>query len=345
MKRDFKLFVASPSDVTSERDSLAKVVEEVNLTHGRPLGYTIELLRWETHAAPSAGRGQGVINKLIGKYDIFVGIMWRRFGTPTGVAGSGTEEEFRIAYRAWKKNPSMLLMFYFCQKPFMPQRTDEVDQMRQVLLFRGELRGKALVWDYDAPETFSDTIRKHLCLRITNLIEESTARVVHKATPDDRTIGNFRSLWSRMAPELQNAFSVAYNENRRAGDPGIQTRDLFAAMLRVAGDQLAPIVSEIPKAALPKPVQGSVIEQPYIVEERPWLSHCVASSIRRLGKALPSGRPLTAADIFADIAKNGTGQSVALLRKHKIGPKQIDNILKKKGIDVVRTRSSHLIAS
>jgi hypothetical protein len=31
------------------------------------------------------------------KYDIFIGIISLRFGTPTGVAGSGTEEEYRMA--------------------------------------------------------------------------------------------------------------------------------------------------------------------------------------------------------------------------------------------------------
>ena len=214
---------------------------------------------------------------------------------------------------------------------------DEIDQMRRVLVFREEIDRQALVWEYDSPEKFAEAIRKHLCLRITRLIEERRPRRVQKARPDDASIENLRALWDHMTPELQQAFSVAYNENRMAGDPGIQTRDLFAAMLRVAGEQLTPIVSEIPESALPEAVQGSVAEQPYIIAERPWLSHCVASSIDRLRKVLPSGRHLSAADIFADIAKNGSGQSVALLRQHNIGPTEIDDILRRKGLDVLRT--------
>ncbi len=119
MFQHFRLFIASPGDVSSERNALLSgVVEEVNETHGAPMGYTIELLRWETHAAPSAGRPQGVINEQIADYDIFVGVMWRRFGTPTGEGGS-TEEEYRIAYGAWERNKSMPLMFYFCL--FLPK--------------------------------------------------------------------------------------------------------------------------------------------------------------------------------------------------------------------------------
>jgi hypothetical protein len=335
MSGQYRLLVASPGDVKTERDVLGRVISEINQTHGSPLGYSVEILRWETHAAPSAGRPQGVINDQIGNYDLFVGIMWRRFGTPTGIAGSGTEEEYRRAYSSWERNNSMPLMFYFCQKPFMPRQIDEIEQVKSVLLFRQELERKALVWDYQGPETFADEIRKHLCLRMERLVKEQ--RHTSRALPDDESINDLRALWGSMAPELQKAFSVAYNENRRAGDPGIQTRDLFAAMLRVAGEQLAPIVKEIPPSALPEAVQGSIAEEHYVVEERPWLSHCVASSISRLLRALPQGRALTARDIFADIAKNGSGQSVALLRKHKIGPKEIDEILAKNNIKVLKT--------
>jgi hypothetical protein len=28
--------------------------------------------------------------------------MWKRFGTATGIAASGTEEEFRLTYECWE---------------------------------------------------------------------------------------------------------------------------------------------------------------------------------------------------------------------------------------------------
>ena len=71
------------------------------------------------------GRPQGIINKQIGEYDIFIGMMWKRFGTPTGKAGSGTEEEFRLAYEYWETTKSVMILFYFCQAPFMPRVCDK----------------------------------------------------------------------------------------------------------------------------------------------------------------------------------------------------------------------------
>jgi hypothetical protein len=256
MTTDFKLFVASPSDVKAERDSLDAIVCEINATHGEPLGYQLQLVRWETCVVPGAGRPQQVINDQIGAYDLFLGIMWRRFGTPTGVAESGTEEEYRIAYRAWEEKKILDLMFYFCKKPFMPCTIDELDQMRSVLNFRHELEGKAIVWDYKDEQEFPNIIRQHLCKRLTRAVRERQGAVVHKAVPDDKTIFILRDVWPKMDQDLQQAVNMAYNENRLKGDAGIQTRDLFAALMKTTPPTLKTIIDEIPQDALPEPISS-----------------------------------------------------------------------------------------
>src|SRR5438552_9057076 len=113
-----RLFVSSPSDVQRERESLPAVIDEINTTIGQRLGFIIELVRWETHCHPAMGRPQSVINNQIGKYDIFIGIMWKRFGTPTGEADSGTEEEFNLAYDEWRRAKELHIAFYFSQAKY-----------------------------------------------------------------------------------------------------------------------------------------------------------------------------------------------------------------------------------
>src|SRR5688500_12688313 len=110
------VFVASPGDVAQEREAVAEVISEFNSTWGRRLGVFLEVVRWETHSFPAAGTdAQSVINEQIGdEYDIFIGILWKRFGSPTGRAGSGTEEEFIRAYSRFRANPATVrIMFYF----------------------------------------------------------------------------------------------------------------------------------------------------------------------------------------------------------------------------------------
>src|SRR5687767_2232153 len=90
-----RIFVASPGDVSQERDIVSVVVQELRRTIGDIRGVELETVRWETHAWPDIGEdAQDVINSQIGEYDVLVGVMWKRFGTPTKRAKSGTGEEF-----------------------------------------------------------------------------------------------------------------------------------------------------------------------------------------------------------------------------------------------------------
>ena len=95
-----KCLIASPGDVTQERDICETVFEDLNRELGSVLKFRIESVRWEKDAHAGCGEyGQEVINRQFDDlYDLFLGIMYSRFGTPTPVAGSGTEEEFNIAY-------------------------------------------------------------------------------------------------------------------------------------------------------------------------------------------------------------------------------------------------------
>src|SRR5216683_2760313 len=165
-----RLFVASPGDVASEREHLARVVSELNVTIGSYKGLTVEFVRWETHCTPAMGRPQRVITAQIGSYDVFVGVMWRRFGTPTEEADSGTEEEFRTAYNCWLKDNSVHILFYFSQKPFMPRTDEEVEQVRKVLRFRGELEEKGLIWEYRDNDDFPNVVRPHLSRVLLDMV-------------------------------------------------------------------------------------------------------------------------------------------------------------------------------
>jgi len=159
--RKVRIFCASPGDVGEERDRLQQVVQELDRQLGDALGITLELKRWETHTFPAMGRPQGVVNKQIGPHDIFVGIMWRRFGRPTGEADSGTEEEFRRAYATWERDSSPHIMFYF-RESLQPNTSETPEQVEKVLAFKQELMNKGLIGEYSDPHDFERTIRDHL---------------------------------------------------------------------------------------------------------------------------------------------------------------------------------------
>jgi hypothetical protein len=158
--------LASPSDVDSERQAASRVVEELNRTIAPHVDYDIRLSRWETDVPPGADEGgpQGVVDQrlAIADADVLVGVFWRRFGTPTGDAGSGTEHEFRLAYEAWKKSARPRLMIYFSNRPYTPQSTEDLEQWSQVLRFKENFPKEGLYWNYKNVSEFEALVRVHL---------------------------------------------------------------------------------------------------------------------------------------------------------------------------------------
>jgi hypothetical protein len=144
-----RLFLSSPGDVTAERDRVRSVVTRLNRQWGDVYDVEMEIIDWRTHVAPNLGRPQAVINKQIGDYDIFLGIMWKRFGTPTGVADSGTEEEFNIACANREKFQKPRILFYFSKAEYSPKDRAELKQWDRVLEFKEKLQKMALVWEYE----------------------------------------------------------------------------------------------------------------------------------------------------------------------------------------------------
>jgi len=118
------------------------------------------------------GRPQGVINAQIGAYDIFVGIMWKRFGTPTGIAESGTLEEFNLAYEHWQLDNNFPVLFYFSQAKYKPNSISEIEQAAKVLAFKEQLATKGLVWEYPNAASFPDVFRPHLTRILFEMFKE-----------------------------------------------------------------------------------------------------------------------------------------------------------------------------
>lgn len=166
-----RVFVASPNDVAEEREALEEVIRELNIVLSRKHGIQLDLVKWETHAYPSFGEdAQSVINEQIADdYDIFIGILWKRFGTPTGRAKSGTIEEFNRAYARFQQNPSQIrVLFYFNESPVAPSEMDP-EQLKHIRQFRDELGEKGgLYWTYTDIEEFTSLARLHLSQHVND---------------------------------------------------------------------------------------------------------------------------------------------------------------------------------
>lgn len=191
------VFVASPSDVDDERGKLEDVIRELNIAWSRELGIRLDLVRWETHAYPGMGvDAQDVINEQIpDDYDMFVGIMWCRYGTQTARAGSGTIEEFDRAKKKHDSDSSSIkLMMYFKDEAIPPSRLDPT-QLIKVNEFRDSLGDEgALYWKFSGIDQFEQLIRLHLTRQVqawkarldnSDFIQERTTKADKDIPTDD----------------------------------------------------------------------------------------------------------------------------------------------------------------
>jgi hypothetical protein len=166
-----RVFVGSPSELSEERVRLDEVVREVNLLAGVTLGLRLELVKWERDTYPGIGaEPQNVIDEQIGDtYDIFMGMLWTKFGTPTHDADSGTEHEFQRAYLRHKKDPDKLkIMFYFKDGQISPSQLN-AEQLLKVEQFKKKLGESGLLyWTYKTTDEFANLTRIHLTKQLQN---------------------------------------------------------------------------------------------------------------------------------------------------------------------------------
>lgn len=170
----YTLFVASPSDLQEERQAVDEIVQELNLGYGNHNNLMIEVLKWETHSAPGISNfhSQDIINQDIGnEYDLFLGLLWKKFGTKTKSADSGTEEEFLLAYnRFMEGKENFQILFYFKTAP--PKTMNDINwkDLQKIEEFKNSISEKnVLYWEFDTAEKLKSLLRLHIPIRIESI--------------------------------------------------------------------------------------------------------------------------------------------------------------------------------
>jgi len=166
------VLVASPSDTTEERTIITRVLPELNRLHGGMEGFNLEALLWETDSYPGLGvDAQDVLNRQLGEYDIFVGIMNVRFGTPTHRGGSGTEEEFDRALDRYLGHPKDIRILFYFRNATVKFFDLDIEQAWRVHEFRARIQRQGLlVGEYNTADEFRARIQRDLLLTVRELL-------------------------------------------------------------------------------------------------------------------------------------------------------------------------------
>lgn len=159
-----RVFVSCPSDVTPEKQAVTNTIIELNRTLSYSPKIKLEVVSFENSTYPSLGSDpQSIINEQIDdEYDIYLGILWTRFGTQTPRAGSGTEEEFNRAYNKFESNRKRSrILFYFKNAEISPSELN-LEQFSSVKSFQNKLTPLGLYDTFQNINEFERKVRIHL---------------------------------------------------------------------------------------------------------------------------------------------------------------------------------------
>jgi len=185
--KKLRIFLASPEDIRKDREHVKKLIGRINQEISDDRGLILEAKDWHD-VAPDMDRPETVIlDQLpVEEWDLLIGIVWHRFGTPSGgfdpASGrqfeSGTEEEFKTAYARWQRMGKPRIMFYRCMRKYDPRELNP-DQLKRVDRFFRDFgpngRHPGLARQYTTVEELKDLVRLHLNQHLQKLTDPPRA--------------------------------------------------------------------------------------------------------------------------------------------------------------------------
>lgn len=176
-RRFIKVFLASPGDLAVERKVAKAIVDEYNSQLADALGYQVELVGWED-TLPGVGRPQAIINRDLDGCDLFIGMLWKRWGTPPGIAPytSGFEEEFNrsMTRNAKEGRPEINLLLKDLDAASL---ADPGDHLKKVIAFKDQVfaEKKLLAVTFAEVRDFESKFRKCIQGYVITLANEDKA--------------------------------------------------------------------------------------------------------------------------------------------------------------------------
>lgn len=209
-----------PSDISDERDIVHQVCKELNIIWANN-GVHIRVIDWKDDFVPNFGdHPQNIINSQIPEYNVFIGIYWTRFGSPTKNYNSGSEEEF---YHALNNKKHILL--YFSEIKVSLSEID-VNQLKMINDFKEKVKPIGLYKSYNGIDEFRSMLSMHL-----NQISQKS--FLEQKSP------------SQTETSLPATISKSEQDTDDSEDGFLDTIDDASASIEISTNSLSAITSEL----------------------------------------------------------------------------------------------------
>ncbi|REC47821.1 hypothetical protein [Chryseobacterium pennipullorum] len=172
-----RIFLASPGDVKAEREMIFALKEDLDLLIGKDKNIKFEIVNWERNTYPGKGiDAQDVINEQInGEYDVFIGIFWQRFGTPTNRYESGTLEEYENAKKKYESDKENTHIMMYFKTEGNPNIYDiDIEQLKKVKSFKDRISKEDGVLYFEFEKT--EDLKNLAQINLANLVRDKFSK-------------------------------------------------------------------------------------------------------------------------------------------------------------------------
>lgn len=191
MRKDARVlgvFVGSPSDVSKERKLVKEVCKAIEDTTGKLQNFKIEPFLWEDDTYSEMGKHpqKSIYEQAPPDFDLFVGIMWKRYGTIYKDNKSGTVHEMYEALKRRNKITELphTMLFFKIDKIDIPSTLEDIDQLKKLVEFKNEIRNLNLGLKHDFKgKDFKDFFRRQMDLFIPEWLEKT--KPIKRKDPKD----------------------------------------------------------------------------------------------------------------------------------------------------------------
>lgn len=162
-KEHILVFLAYISDVEPEVNAAKDIVEAINRSHEK-LEIELDLRIWKDVQAEYGNPQEKINRDFVEKCDVFIGLIWKKWGTPTGQSDCGFIEEFNIAERRYNETRKPTILLYAKAANEQEIKEDEKEGYNKIKEFKNEIisEHKGFLIPFETIDSWKNIIRARL---------------------------------------------------------------------------------------------------------------------------------------------------------------------------------------
>ena len=214
---ELNVFISCPGDLENEKQAIIKYINDYKNRYERDYEITLNPIDWKKDLKKSERRIQTAANKRLEESNIYIGMMWTKFGSDTGLMKSGTLEEYIYAFQKMERdnNIEILILFKNFTVDYKNSSKEEINEFLEIKEFRDKLiENNFSPIDFDDTEDLIEKVSKQLDFIFTDWRKEHPETVETKESiHEDATEIDVISEYKKFLTDQYNTIKIFKNKS------------------------------------------------------------------------------------------------------------------------------------